>query len=201
MSCFLTLSGCRMKVYGKENIKKDVQYIIAFNHNSFMDVMFGLPFLPIIKGTKFLSKKSMMLVPFLNIIFASGAVLIDRKSKESRNTSIVKMKYILENYKLSMAIYPEGSRNRTDVPLTKFYNGAFTIAVETKLQILPVLLFNTTEPFPPDKFFYLWPANMEMHILPPHDPYNIDVEQLRDNVFHTMYTYYEKHDKVLSKNN
>ena len=40
---------------------------------------------------------------------------------------------------MHMCIYPEGTRNRTNEPLKKFYDGAFKLAVETK-QPLSLLL-------------------------------------------------------------
>ena len=57
-----------------------------------------------------------------------GAVLVNRKSDESRRKSYDKMKKVLQKG-MHMSIYPEGTRNRTNEPLKKFHDGAFKLAV------------------------------------------------------------------------
>ena len=44
---------------------------------------------------------------------------------------------------MHMCIYPEGTRNRSNEPLKKFYDGAFKLAVDTGTSIIPSLIFNT----------------------------------------------------------
>jgi 1-acyl-sn-glycerol-3-phosphate acyltransferase len=68
---------------------------------------------------------------------------------------------------MHMCIYPEGTRNKTNLPLTSFHDGAFKLAVETGTAIIPALIFNTKKILPPDKPFYFLPAKMELHFLPP----------------------------------
>ena len=55
---------------------------------------------------------------------------MDRKSPESRAESVERMRQALQSG-FSILLYPEGTRNRGDQPLTDFYDGAFRLAAET----------------------------------------------------------------------
>ena len=94
---------------------------------------------------------------------------------------------------LDMLIYPEGSRNRTKDPLKSFYNGAFTLSVETQKEILPVLLFNTKKVLPVHKLFFLAPHRLELHFLPPLSPIDLSATELKNKVFAIMWQYYNAH--------
>jgi 1-acyl-sn-glycerol-3-phosphate acyltransferase len=96
---------------------------------------------------------------------------------------------------MHMCIYPEGTRNRTNEPLKKFYDGAFKLAVETNTAIIPTLIFNTKKAVPVHKSFFFIPHKLEMHFLPPVEVSNQTVEQLKEKVAGIMKTYYTSHYK------
>lgn len=190
MRIFFILTGCGFKIKGKENFKSGENYIVTCNHNSFMDVPCTTPFIP--GANKTIAKIEMVKIPIFGLIYKRGSVLVDRKDKDSRKESFSKMKAVL-NKGMHMCIYPEGSRNKTDNPLTPFHDGAFKLAVETGKSIIPTLIFNTKKVMPVSKGFYFLPAKMEMHFLP-----EIMVEKgsdyvvLKEKVFKTMEDYYVK---------
>ncbi len=190
MRVFFFLTGCSFKIRGKENFKPGENYIVTCNHNSFMDVPCTTPFIP--GANKTIAKIEMIKIPIFGLIYKRGSVLVDRKNKDSRKDSFSKMKAVL-NLGMHMCIYPEGSRNKTDQPLTPFHDGAFKLAVETGKSIIPTLLFNTNKVMPVSKGFYFWPAKMEMHFLP-----EVAVDKrgnyldLKERVFKIMEEYYER---------
>jgi 1-acyl-sn-glycerol-3-phosphate acyltransferase len=57
-----------------------------------------------------------------------------------------------------MCIYPEGTRNKTDEPLTAFHDGAFKLAIDAGKSIIPSLMFYTRIVMPADQGFYLCPT-------------------------------------------
>ena len=116
-------------------------------------------------------------------------MLVDRNSDASRRKSFDDMKKVLRQG-MHMCIYPEGTRNRTNEPLKKFYDGAFKLAVETKTAIIPALIFNTKKALPANKFFYFLPHKLEMHFLEPVAPGINTVDQLKEKVFTIMKDYY-----------
>lgn len=188
MKIYLTGIGCPLTVKGKENFKKGENYIVLFNHNSFMDIPVSSPHVP--GGNKTIAKIEISKVPVFGMLYKMGSVLVDRKSEASRRQSVVKMKEVLEKG-LHMSIYPEGTRNKTDEPLKFFHNGAFRLAAETQKPIIPALIFHTKGVLPADKTFYLWPHKLELHFLEPVIIQDNDTpEELNAKVFAIMNDYY-----------
>lgn len=194
---WLPLSGVRVIVKGREKFKKCENYIVVCNHNSFMDVPVTSPGIP--GGNKTIAKIEMAKIPLFGIIYKRGSVLVDRKSEESRLKSYTYMKRVLE-MGLHMCIYPEGTRNKTNLPLKEFKDGAFRLATETKKSIIPAVLFNTRNVLPQNKPFFFWPSKIEMHFLDPVTTDDLKVEDtrmLRQKVFDLMWNYIEANKKTV----
>jgi 1-acyl-sn-glycerol-3-phosphate acyltransferase len=188
MRVFFFFTGCSLKIKGEEHFKTGENYIVTCNHNSLMDVPVVTPFIP--GANKTIAKAEMAKVPVFGLIYKRGSVLVNRKDKNSRADSFRKMKNVLD-LGMHMCIYPEGTRNKTDQPLTAFHDGAFKLAVETGTPILPALLFNTKKILPPGKSFYFWPAKMKIHFLAPIPvSQGDDVTALKMKVFEIMSDYY-----------
>jgi 1-acyl-sn-glycerol-3-phosphate acyltransferase len=184
ISTFLFCIGCRLKVKGKENFKKDENYIVICNHNSFMDVPITCPYVP--GGNKTISKIELSKIPIFGLVYKTGSVLVDRKNKNSRVDSYLKMKQTL-NSGLHMCIYPEGTRNKTNEPLAPFHDGAFKLAFDTNKSIIPGVLFNTKKALPLSQNYVAFPATMYMHFLPAIPPQQFNsVEELKNYCFETM---------------
>jgi 1-acyl-sn-glycerol-3-phosphate acyltransferase len=167
MSIFFFLTGLRISIKGKNHFEGDTNYVVVCNHNSLMDVPLTTPFIP--GANKTIAKIEMAKIPLFGMIYRRGAVLVDRKSEESRKNSFVQMRDVL-NMGLHMCIYPEGTRNKTSDPLQRFHNGAFKLAIDADKPILPVVIFNTAKVLPVGKGFYFWPVRIKMHFLPPVPP-------------------------------
>jgi 1-acyl-sn-glycerol-3-phosphate acyltransferase len=188
ISIYLFLIGCSLKLKGLQNFKKDENYIIICNHNSFMDVLVTTPFIP--GPNKTIAKISLSKIPLFGLIYKRGSVLVDRHDKNSRINSFVQMKNVLAAG-MHMAIYPEGTRNKTDKPLKEFHNGAFRLAVETQTRIMPAIIFNTKKAMPVNKSFFFWPTKMEVHFLPAMQVNaSDDYEMLKEKNFKIMSDYY-----------
>jgi 1-acyl-sn-glycerol-3-phosphate acyltransferase len=191
MTVFLTLTGCPLFIKGKKNFIRGTNYIVVCNHNSLMDVPVSTPFMP--RANKTIAKKSFAKVPVFGWVYKFGSVLVDRNSDASRRKSYEEMKHML-NIGLDMLIYPEGTRNRTNDPLKKFYDGAFRLAVDTGKPILPVILFHTKKVLPANKFFYMLPHKLEMHFLPAVSSTGISSDALKQKVFQLMWDHYAAND-------
>ena len=191
MNVWLRLVGCPVKVKGKNNFAKGTAYIVTCNHNSLMDVPLSSPYIP--GANKTIAKKSFAKIPLFGWFYSKGSVLVDRNSDASRRKSFEDMKRVLKQG-MHMCIYPEGTRNRTNEPLKKFYDGAFKLAVETKTAIIPTLIFNTKKALPANKPFYFLPHKLEMHFLEAVIPGSNTVEQLKEKVFAIMKEYYVRHN-------
>ncbi len=187
MSIWLFLVGCPVNIKGRNNFKKGNSYIITCNHNSLLDIPLSSPFIP--GGNKTIAKTSFIYTPLFGFYYMKGAILVDRKSDKSRKQSFIKMKQVLAKG-IHMCIYPEGTRNRTDEPLKKFYDGAFKLAAETNTAIIPAVIFNTKKALPVNKPFFFIPHRLHMHFLPPIAVNGQSADVLKKVVFNTMKEYY-----------
>ena len=191
ISIFFFLIGCRLKIKGKENFKKSTNYIVICNHNSLMDVPVATPFIP--GANKTIAKIEMSRIPLFGLIYKRGSILVDRNDKDSRRDSFTSMKNVLA-MGMHMCIYPEGTRNKTEMPIKDFHNGAFKLAVETGTPILPAILFNTKQALPPNKTFFFWPTKIELHFLQPVHVSTLDnYETLKQDMHQLMSSYYVTH--------
>jgi 1-acyl-sn-glycerol-3-phosphate acyltransferase len=194
MRIFFFITGCSLKVKGIKNFRKDENYIVICNHNSLMDVPLTTPFIP--GANKTIAKAEMAKIPVFGLIYKRGSILVDRNDKKSRTDSFKKMKDVLRSG-MHMCIYPEGTRNKTQMPLKEFHDGAFKLAVETGTAILPALIFNTKKVLPPGKNFYFWPSHMELHFLSPVIVSRSDnFEELKLRLHEMMSQYYIMHCKL-----
>lgn len=192
MAVWLPAVGIRLIIKGKEKFIKGENYVVVCNHNSYMDAPVTSPGIP--GGNKTISKIEMAKIPLFGMIYKRGSVLVDRKSEESRLKSYTYMKRVLD-MGLHMCIYAEGTRNKTNLPLKEFKDGAFRLAIETKKAIIPAVIFNTKKVLPQHKMFYFWPSKIEMHFLDAVETKDLtiqDVKALKEKVFDLMWNYIEE---------
>jgi 1-acyl-sn-glycerol-3-phosphate acyltransferase len=197
MKVFMPLVFCPVRRKGLEHFEPGVNYIIVCNHNSFMDVPVTTPGVPGLNKT--LAKKEMARLPLFGTMYKIGSVLVDRQSEQSRRLSYEGMKDVL-NMGMHMVLYPEGTRNKTDQPLKAFYDGAFSLAIDTQRPIMPAVLFHTRKILPPGRVFYALPHRIDFHFLPPIPTRGLgkdDMPALKEKAFRTMWDYIEK-QKTLS---
>jgi len=169
---FMTVPGFwSLKVKDKRRDKtwENKQYIIIANHVSFVDTMF-MSMIP-------LKKKYMVAHVFTKIpVFgwltkSSGYVHADKNKPEINKNAVSKAISAIYEDGCSFALYPEGKRSLNPYTLEKFKTGAFRIAYNTKIPILPVTVKGTAEAMPIGGKVY--PANIEMVI---HEPFHVTDE-------------------------
>ena len=187
MNMWLFMIGCPVKVLGKENFKHNKTYIVLFNHNALLDVPLSAPYVP--GANKTIAKASFSKIPLFGLFYKKGSVLVDRKSEKSRSTSFDLMKKVLSTG-MHMCMYPEGTRNRTAAPLKEFYNGAFKLAIATKKEIIPCVIFGTKKAMPINKTFFLLPVRLKIQFLPAISAEDISANDLKEKVFTVMKNFY-----------
>ena len=139
------ISGVKRTVIGEENVPKDQAVLYVGNHNSIFDIVLAYPRVP--NPTGFIAKKEVLKVPLLNIwMIYLDCLFLDRsdlrKGLEMVLTAIEKVKN-----GISIFIYPEGTRNKTDQPLGEFHKGSFKIAQKSGCPIVPVVVNHTRDCF------------------------------------------------------
>ncbi len=139
------ISGVKRTVIGEENVPKDQAVLYVGNHRSIFDIVLAYPRVP--NPTGFIAKKEILKVPLLNIwMIFMDCLFLDRsdirKGLEMVLTAIDKVKN-----GISIFIYPEGTRNKTDAPLGEFHKGSFKIAQKSGCPIIPVVINHSDEIF------------------------------------------------------
>jgi 1-acyl-sn-glycerol-3-phosphate acyltransferase len=154
-----------VSVKGRENINPCTSYIVLTNHQSAYDIFLVYGWLGI--DIKWIMKKELRKVPGLG--FGSekvGHIFLDRSNSRAALKSLEEAKKKLVNG-TSVVIFPEGTRSKTGTP-GAFTRGAFKLALDLGLPVLPVTLVNTRNILPSDSFNVL-PGKVGMVIHPPVD--------------------------------
>lgn len=142
---FSTFSLYSCRKIASRQIDANKAYIYVSNHGSFLDSVMLVRSIP--QSFKPLGKIEMARTPIFGTIYKRVVVMIDRSSRESREKCVAVLKEELARGQ-SILIFPEGTMNRTDRPLTDFYDGAFRIAIETQTPIAPVVVLNASKLLP-----------------------------------------------------
>ena len=135
-----------IKVIGKENIPKDPSIIVA-NHQSSLDVplvgsvLNGFPHLWLAWAKL---QKSL-----IGAVIRRMAVLIDPSSSMRAMRSLIKSLKMIEGKHRHAIIFPEGGRYEK---IHDFFSGFVIIAKRTKRPVVPILLVNAYEVYPPGSF-------------------------------------------------
>lgn len=119
-------------------------YVFVANHSSSADA-FLLAMLP--WEMKWLGKKSIFDIPLLGWqMRVAGDVEVERGNKESAREAMVQLRERLER-KLSVLLFPEGTRS-SDGSVGPFREGAFRLAIEAGVDVVPLAVSGTAESLP-----------------------------------------------------
>ncbi len=121
---------------GLERIDRTKPFLLVANHRSLID-----PFLPLtlLKGTEivYICKPEIAKMPVAGgIAHICGFPLIDRQNNRQALKTIFRAIEILTDESTAVAIFPEGTRNKTDDPLLPLHAGSFSIAKRAKVPIV-----------------------------------------------------------------
>lgn len=130
-------------------------YVLVSNHQSAMDIPFCMSSCPV--PFSFLAKAEVDKIPIVGYLARNMHVYVDRKSEQSRQESFERMRRHIGEGR-SIHIYVEGTRNRTNEPLTKFHDGAFKLAIETQRPIAVLTLNGAARVFNPREAFKACPG-------------------------------------------
>lgn len=161
LACLLT--GCPIKIKGRKNIQKGQSYVFVANHQSAYDIfmIYGHLGTPI----KWMMKKGLAKIPFVGFACRmAGFVFVDTASARSAQRSVSEAENILRHGR-SLIVFPEGART-PDGHLGRFKRGAYQIAVDRQLPIIPITL---NGPYHVMRIgsWRIRPHRMEMIIHPP----------------------------------
>jgi 1-acyl-sn-glycerol-3-phosphate acyltransferase len=133
------LAGVRLEVRGLERLDPKRRYVFASNHQSGLDIPVLYAALQQYK-LSFLSKRELLWVPFMGWgMSAIGHIGINRDDARSAHASVAKAVEKLRRSGNSLVLFPEGTRS-PDGALQQFKTGAFRLAIDTGVDIVPVAI-------------------------------------------------------------
>jgi 1-acyl-sn-glycerol-3-phosphate acyltransferase len=143
---FSMLTFIRYDLRGRENIQRRTSYIYVSNHTSFLDIP-GVRLL--IPGEfRAIAKKELLKIPVFGFIVKAATVVVDRSNAQSRKQSMEALREILKGG-ISILVFAEGTQNRTQEILQPFKDGAFRIAIDSQLPIVPLVVVGAGPLMPP----------------------------------------------------
>ena len=150
-------------VEGIENLDPKGTYVMVLNHNSMVDIL-SIYNLPLV--FKWVSKREVYRIPIVGrLLLAHGDIVINRaSSKEAMQLVHTRGKQWLAKG-ASVAIFPEGTRSK-DSEIHNFKAGAFILAKDAEVPILPIVL-DGTDRVVRKGFFMNWSNRITIKILPP----------------------------------
>ncbi len=179
--------GVRITTRGISKLSQKKAYIYTPNHNSYLDIPvcnLGIPF-----QFRFMGKAELGKIPLFGYMFSRLHIAVKRENKFDAYKSFILAKEKLDQGR-SVLLFPEGTiPDKKNVILGRFKEGAFRLAIENQVPLVPVILLGTQNALPDDGSLLLRPANVMLIIEDPIDTTGMtinDVPALKAKVYEFM---------------
>ena len=183
----LPICGIKVVHEGTEHLEAYQPCIYAVNHQSNFDLVSLGTIVPHQMVT--IGKKELRWIPFFGIVFmACGNVCLDRNNRTKAIAGLGAAIKAIKVRKASIWIFPEGTRNRTGQGLLPFKKGAFYMAINAQVPVVPIVSapLRPLIDFPNRK---ITSGVLKIRVLPPISTTGLkpeDVEKLMAQVRETM---------------
>ncbi len=159
--------GMRLRVKGEQHLWSSRPCVFIFNHQSKADVIILARLLRrdfASVGKQEIKTESPLLG---RVMEYTGTVFIDRSNPRAAIRSVNSLVEVMHNEGKSVVMAPEGTRTVSPT-LAPFKKGAFHVAMQAKVPIVPIVIRNAGDVAPRGEFVYR-PATVDVEILPPVD--------------------------------
>lgn len=175
--CALALT--RIKINANENIDPEKSYIFVANHQSMFDIFLIYGYLN--AKFKWIMKMELRRTPLLGKACESmGHIFVDRSSPMRAQKSLEAAKDRLFQGNNSIFLFPEGTRS-SNGKIGRFKRGAFTIARDLHLPIIPVTISGAYNVLPKGGW-HITPGSITMTIHNPIDTTNLTDDNLNEMI-------------------
>jgi 1-acyl-sn-glycerol-3-phosphate acyltransferase len=168
----------KCELRGLENIDPDATYVLVANHQSFWDIMllYGLN-----RHFKWVSKESILKIPFIGWNMRLNEYVSVARTDRSSIKSMLSACRKWLRLGSSVMIFPEGTRS-LDGELGEFRDGAFKLACDCDVPVVPIVLDGTFDLMPRGTFLLNFSGTLRVQVLKPIAPADCDQKsrQLRD---------------------
>jgi len=153
--------GFYPKIEKQQEIMEGKSYMFVSNHTSMTDIMLMLS---VVKNPfVFVGKKELAKIPLFGFFYKRTCILVDRSSSKSRMAVFERAQKRLSQG-LSICIFPEGGvPDDESVVLDEFKDGAFRLAIDHQIPIVPITFADNKKRFS-YTFFSGSPGEMRVKI-------------------------------------
>ena len=127
--------GFNVKIENQQRLEKNKSYMFIANHTSMADIMLML--VSVKNPFVFVGKKELAKIPLFGFFYKRTCILVDRTSAKSRQAVFLRAQRRLKSG-VSICIFPEGMVPEEDIILSDFKDGAFRLAVNHQIPIVPI---------------------------------------------------------------
>lgn len=139
---FFFFAGARVKVTGKEKMPKEGRFLLVCNHLSTFDALVAVSVFPKAE-LAYISKPENFDMPvFGRLIRRLCFMPIDREKPRKALETVQNAVSLLQRDEVSVAVFPEGTRNRAEIGLLPFHEGVFLIAEKADVPLVVITMTN-----------------------------------------------------------
>jgi 1-acyl-sn-glycerol-3-phosphate acyltransferase len=119
-------------------------YMFVANHTSMADIMLML--VTVKNPFVFVGKQELSKIPLFGFFYKRTCILVDRSSAKSRQAVFLRAQQRLKQG-LSICIFPEGGVPEEHIMLDAFKDGAFRLAINHQIPVVPITFYDNKERF------------------------------------------------------
>lgn len=127
--------GMPTKIKYLQKTERQKSYMFIANHTSMIDIMLML--VAVKNPFVFVGKVELAKIPLFGFFYKRTCILVDRGDAESRKRVFMRAQRRLKQG-LSICIFPEGMVPDEHIDLAEFKDGAFRLAINHKIPIVPL---------------------------------------------------------------
>ena len=152
--------GFNYRIESEQTLEQSKSYMFIANHTSMVDIMLML--VSVKNPFVFVGKKELARIPLFGFFYKRTCILVDRSSEKSRKAVFLRAQRRLES-SLSICIFPEGGVPDHKIVLDEFKDGAFRLAINHQIPIVPITFMDNKKRFS-YVFFSGGPGKMRVKI-------------------------------------
>ena len=173
------LIGLNLKISGEEHLWSRRPAVFVFNHQSNVDLVIMARLMR--RDISGVGKRELREMPVIGrVLEASGVVLIDRSNTAAAIASMAPLVDAMRVEGKSVCLSPEGTR-AISPRLAEFKKGAFHLAMEAGVPMVPIVIHNSGDVQPKGDMLY-HPGTVKVDVLPPVDTSEWTVETIDEHV-------------------
>lgn len=136
--------GFRVQIIHHQKPEQHKSYLFVANHTSMADIMLML--VSVKNPFVFVGKKELAKIPLFGFFYKRTCILVDRNSAKSRQAVFLRAQRRLKQG-LSICIFPEGGVPEEHIILDEFKDGAFRLAINHQIPIVPITFLDCKKRF------------------------------------------------------